>query len=577
MGRIQQQHANDYGSIENIQEEFQYVYQYLLSAERGQRTISDMISQMFDAAGLLMAGFVEFRWNDDKLQYQLNGNGWRDTGATVSDLQGAPGTSGSGTGDMVRATYDPNNDGRIAVPQLDIGDGDIAQIKIANLTTDLLARMVVYAQSTAPVSPTYPPSGPVTGWLDTSSPTEPVFKYWDGAGAWRRLTEEALPTTTINNGQWLAGESIASRDVVFLAQADQYGALQTGLTATASSTASGAAANVVDNVIPGTAWVANTITSDIKLVKATVMSIGMMEVYFNNATAMGFTIETSNDGSSWSPVATIASASYTVGQPAQFIISVPNSATQIRLRQTSGASAMQINEMRIYERVIERGKAYKVDADASAPARSGDVIGIALGAAALGAYFSVLAAAGEVSGLIGLSPGQMHYTSGTAGALTLTPLKNSIPVGVARTTSILQFSPRLSGKDIGDVFMYGGAIADIPPGCALADGAAFSRTQYPILFAKYGTIHGAGDGQSTANLPDLRDRFLIGARSDSGGKAMTNVTGALTQSNGAVAYPVTEQLLAGGGGGLTGGTTAAANIAVDAPPYYAAAFLVKLF
>lgn len=577
MGRISQQHVGDYGSIENINEEFQYLYQYLLSAERGQRTLNDMIAQLFDANGLLNVGAVEFRFEDGTLQYQINGTGWRETGATVSDLQGPAGPSGSGTGDMVRSVYDPNNDGQIAYAQLAISDGQLPQIKVTGLTADLLARMVVYAQASAPGSPTYPPAGPVTGWLDTSDPTEPVFKFWDGAGAWRRLTEEALPTTTINNGQWLAGESISSRDIVFLAQADAYGPKQTGLTATASTTASGTAAGTIDDVIPGTAWVANTATSDIKYVKATAMVIGMMEVYFNNAASMGFTIETSNDGSSWSPVLTIASASYTVGQPAQFIIPSPNSATQIRLRQTAGATPMQINEVRLYERPIEKGKAYKVDADATGPQRSGDVLGIALSAAALGAYCTVLAAGGEVSGLLGLSPGQIYYTSGTPGTLTTTPLKNSVAVGVARTTSILQFSPRVSGKDVGDIFMYGGAIADIPAGCALADGAAFSRTQYPLLFAKYGTIHGAGDGQTTANLPDLRDRFLIGARSDSSGKAMTNVTGALTQSNAAVTYPVTEQLLSGGGGGLTGGTTAAANIVVDAPPYYAVAMLVKLF
>lgn len=38
----------------------------------------------------------------------------------------------------------------------------------------------------------------------------------------------------------------------------------------------------------------------------------------------------------------------------------------------------------------------------------------------------------------------------------------------------------------------------------------------------------------TNGTPDLRDRFIVGARQDSGGSAMTNITGTLTQSGGSV-------------------------------------------
>ena len=48
-------------------------------------------------------------------------------------------------------------------------------------------------------------------------------------------------------------------------------------------------------------------------------------------------------------------------------------------------------------------------------------------------------------------------------------------------------------------------------GCLLGNGAAVSRTTYKELFALFGTKFGAGDGSTTFNLPDFRDRTLWGA------------------------------------------------------------------
>jgi microcystin-dependent protein len=57
--------------------------------------------------------------------------------------------------------------------------------------------------------------------------------------------------------------------------------------------------------------------------------------------------------------------------------------------------------------------------------------------------------------------------------------------------------------------MYGGTSA--PTGWLLCNGAAVSRSTYADLFAVVGTTYGAGDGSSTFNLPDLRDRFAVGS------------------------------------------------------------------
>ena len=50
----------------------------------------------------------------------------------------------------------------------------------------------------------------------------------------------------------------------------------------------------------------------------------------------------------------------------------------------------------------------------------------------------------------------------------------------------------------------------VPAGYLLCDGSAVSRTTYADLFAAIGTTYGAGDGNSTFNLPDLQNRFIEG-------------------------------------------------------------------
>lgn len=53
--------------------------------------------------------------------------------------------------------------------------------------------------------------------------------------------------------------------------------------------------------------------------------------------------------------------------------------------------------------------------------------------------------------------------------------------------------------------------ASAPTGWLLCNGSAVSRTTYATLFAVVGSTYGAGDGSTTFNLPDTRNRVLIGA------------------------------------------------------------------
>lgn len=51
----------------------------------------------------------------------------------------------------------------------------------------------------------------------------------------------------------------------------------------------------------------------------------------------------------------------------------------------------------------------------------------------------------------------------------------------------------------------------VDTGWLAADGGAHSRTVYAALFARIGTTFGAGDGSTTFNVPDMRDRMAIGS------------------------------------------------------------------
>ncbi len=89
----------------------------------------------------------------------------------------------------------------------------------------------------------------------------------------------------------------------------------------------------------------------------------------------------------------------------------------------------------------------------------------------------------------------------------------------------------------GVILTFGGST--VPEGFLLCNGAAISRTTYAKLFAAIGTLYGAGDGATTFNLPDMRDRFAEGSGTYTVGTAveagLPNITGNLylvTGSNG---------------------------------------------
>lgn len=63
----------------------------------------------------------------------------------------------------------------------------------------------------------------------------------------------------------------------------------------------------------------------------------------------------------------------------------------------------------------------------------------------------------------------------------------------------------------GVVIPFAGASA--PAGFLMADGSAISRTTYSDLFTAIGTVHGAGNGTTTFNIPDMRGNVSAGYKS----------------------------------------------------------------
>lgn len=62
---------------------------------------------------------------------------------------------------------------------------------------------------------------------------------------------------------------------------------------------------------------------------------------------------------------------------------------------------------------------------------------------------------------------------------------------------------------VGSIIPYGNSV--VPETYLLCNGQAVSRTDYPELFAIIGTSFGFGDGSTTFNVPDYRDKFILGA------------------------------------------------------------------
>lgn len=71
-----------------------------------------------------------------------------------------------------------------------------------------------------------------------------------------------------------------------------------------------------------------------------------------------------------------------------------------------------------------------------------------------------------------------------------------------------EYVDNVTGVPTGGMIPYGGVTA--PAGWLLCNGAQVSRTTEALLFSIIGTGYGIGDGTTTFNLPDGRDKTAVG-------------------------------------------------------------------
>lgn len=64
------------------------------------------------------------------------------------------------------------------------------------------------------------------------------------------------------------------------------------------------------------------------------------------------------------------------------------------------------------------------------------------------------------------------------------------------------------GVPTGSIIQF--STANVPTGYLECNGQAVGRTDYPALFAVLSTTYGDGNGLTTFNLPDCRDRSIVG-------------------------------------------------------------------
>ena len=80
----------------------------------------------------------------------------------------------------------------------------------------------------------------------------------------------------------------------------------------------------------------------------------------------------------------------------------------------------------------------------------------------------------------------------------------------------------------GVISQYAGTTA--PDGYLLCQGQEVSRVDYADLFAVIGITYGSGDGSTTFNLPDLRQRVPVGLNSTGTFNALNNTGGSETHT-----------------------------------------------
>lgn len=110
------------------------------------------------------------------------------------------------------------------------------------------------------------------------------------------------------------------------------------------------------------------------------------------------------------------------------------------------------------------------------------------------------------------------------------------PIVVEFNGDAIQVTPRISIDDSGGNNVEAGTIVmtgrtTAPTGWLLCNGSAVSRSTYAGLFAAIGTAYGTGDGSTTFNVPDMRQRFPLGKANSGTGATLGGTGGAIDHTH----------------------------------------------
>ena len=138
---------------------------------------------------------------------------------------------------------------------------------------------------------------------------------------------------------------------------------------------------------------------------------------------------------------------------------------------------------------------------------------------------------------------------------SLDGISNLTATGTIAATSYTGSGAQLTGiitVPVGGVIMWGGSVAGVPSGFRLCNGDSLSKSannnEFLALFNALGYIHG-GSGDNF-NIPNLRDRFVVGAHADNSDTTYPQIKpGATGGSADAVLVAHNHEIATTGGGG----------------------------